>query len=1036
MEPITTAAVVLALAQGLSQVGGKLLEKGFLEPALGPAVELMTRWLGRAVVSKEEDDALRKALRAAMRDYGQVTGEGDLQVQALLSSLHVLTAEENAALRAEVARALWLMDGPDPAYTPETLPAALGLSSKMRRPLAAFLWQLKRRLAAREPFQSLFAFDQDAAVRRALGEMTEYVGLLAATVASTAEGPAVRVWPVERKASAAELARLRRTYLAYLADECRWLAFSGIMQVRDIPRLPMAEVFVPLKVTPPAQLRPERALLEAERIEDKVPLQGLLPRYPRLVVLGDPGSGKTTFLKYVALALAEGPAAARERLGLDVDAASEAGPWLPVLFPIAAYVEALKKEANVALFDFLPDYFRGRALPDLGPLLGAELDAGHCLLLLDGLDEVGSPGDRRLAVGRVADLTRKCPGNRFVVTSRIAGYDQAPLSSDEFTHLTIQPFDEEDIARFAGQWCHAYETRGGVTTPVATARAEARAKHLVAQIHSDPNIARLAANPLLLSILALIHYQGTQLPRRRVELYGLCVKTLAETWNRARGLGDRPINVYLGGEPLDERFVADVLGPVAYWTHEHCPERVVERRDLEEKLAERLDEYAQVGPLKARSLADDFIELMVEKTGLLAPRGLDLFGFLHLTFEEYLAARYLIDWSDYEAEVGRLAADPRWWEVVRLGAAALTGRRVGQLVNAVLNAGLSGKDRGRDVVLAGWCAVDAGRAAVGQPAMKRLLACLERAMRGTDDDGQPFDPPTIPAATRAEAGRVLADLGWLPGDLDAMVDVPAGEFLMGSTAEEIERLKGEAPGYMHSWFDREAPQRRVTVPAFRLGKYPVTNAQFRRFVEDGGYENESHWSPEGVAWLRRTAEEEADLPDYRQRAGRREPGYWRDARYNRPNAPVLGVTWYEAEAYCRWLSAREGRDYRLPGEAMWEKAAGGETAGRYPWGNRFDPQRANTGQDDIREPTAVGVYPLGASPYGVQDMIGNVWEWCADWFGPYREPHEPPGSGDYRVLRGGACRATVRWYARCAVRFLGSPDGWRDDLGFRVAEYL
>jgi hypothetical protein len=334
----------------------------------------------------------------------------------------------------------------------------------MRPPLGAFLWQLKRQLATREPFRSLFAFDQDTAVRRALGEIADYLIILAAAFEPLPEGPAMRVLPVEREPDAAEVASLRRTYLDYLVEECRWLEFTGILQVRDIPRLPMAEVFVPLKVTPPAQLRPERALLEAERIEQKVPLQELLPRHPRIVVLGDPGSGKTTFLKYVALALAEGPAAARDRLGLDVDVDPEARPWLPVLFPIAAYVEALKGNPNLALADFWPHYFRGRALPDLGPLLRRELKAGRCLLLLDGLDEVGSPGDRKMAVGRLTDLVRAYRGNRFVVTSRVAGYEQAPLSGDAFTHLTIQPFDDEDVARFARQWCLAYETRGGAVS--------------------------------------------------------------------------------------------------------------------------------------------------------------------------------------------------------------------------------------------------------------------------------------------------------------------------------------------------------------------------------------------------------------------------------------------------------------------------------------------------------------------------------------------------------------------------------------------
>lgn len=1065
MELVTTGVIVFALAQGLSHVGGRLLEKGVVEPALEPAVGLVKSWLSEVVVSKQEDEALSKALRSAMEDYKRTTGDTDFQMQSLLSTLHVLTDKRNSTLRAEVARTLWLLDGPDPALTPEALPAALGLPSKMRGPLAVFLWQLKRQLATREPFQSLFAFDQNTEVRRALGEIADYLTTLAAAVEPLPGGPAMRVLQVERDYDAAELARLHRAYLDYLVDACRWLEFTGIMQVRDIPRLLLAEIFVPLNVTPPVQLRPERALLEAERIERKVPLQELLPRYPRLVVLGDPGSGKTTFLKFVALALAEGLDAARDRLGLDFDTDPDVTPWLPVLFPVAAYVEALKRDPTLALSDFLPDYFKGHELPGMGPLLRSELAAGNCLLLLDGLDEVGSPGDRRLAVGRVADLVHRYPGNRFVITSRIAGYEQASLSADEFIHLTIQPFDTEDIALFAQQWCLAYEARGDTAGTAAATKVEIRAHRLVADIHSDPNITKLAANPLLLSILALIHYQGAQLPRRRVELYGLCVKTLAETWNRARGLGDRPINLYLGDEPLDERFVVDVLGPVAYWMHEHCRERVIERRDLEEQLAGRLAEYGQVSRLRARDMAADFVRLMVEQTGLLVPRGLDLFGFLHLTFEEYLAARYLIDWvEDCEAEIQRLVAESRWWEVIRLGAAALTGRRVGKLVSAVLDVGLTGENRGRDVVLAGWCVVDAGRATAGRQVMNRLLSHLERVMRGTDDSGYLFDPPLIPAPTRAEAGRVLALLGWLPPDLDAMVDVPAGEFLMGSTPEVIEQLKTETKAALDrgEWvwegrekeelyqdyclgFDREGPQRLVNVPAFRMGKYPVTNAQFARFIEDGGYEVEAYWSAEGLAWLRREAGKEANLPEQRQRAGRKEPRYWRDDRYNQPNAPVVGVTWYEAEAYCRWLSIKKGRDCRLPTEAMWEKAARGGlspaggsqegTARRFPWGDDFGVEYTNIWAGGSYQPTAVGVYPLGASPYGAQDMSGNAWEWVADWAGPYQEPHAPPEIGDFRVRRGGAW-TSPKWSARCARRTAEYPDQCYVNTGFRVAEYL
>jgi len=755
-----------------------------------------------------------------------------------------------------------------------------------------------------------------------------------------------------------DTAVLRREYLAYLFESCRWLDLRGVLQMREVVRLPTEQVFVPLKVTPPAELQPDRMLQETERIREKVPIQELLPRHRRLVILGDPGAGKTTFLRYVALALITGPAAIEERLGVQAN-------WLPVLFPIAAYADKLKDDADLSLTDYLPQYFKARELPDLGPLFRAEIEQGNCLFLLDGLDEVGSPGDRLAAVKRVADLARRYPKNRVIVTSRIAGYHQAPLS-DDFVHLTIQPFDDEDIKRFAHQWCHAYETLAGVT-PQAEERARQRAERLVDEIHSDPNIVKLAANPLLLSILALIHYQGTRLPHQRAELYRLCVEALAETWNRARGLSGRPINLFLGGRPLDGRFVVDTLGPVAFWMHEERPERLVERRDLEERIAARLQEREQLKPPRARELASDFIRLMEEKVGLLVDRGLDLFGFLHLTFEEYLAARYLVDWLDYEEEVAQRAADPRWDEVIRLGAACAQGRHVIKLVGAVLGAGLTEESLGRDVVLAGRCVTDVGQQVVGKQVVEALTPRLVETMQGLE----------VPIRTRADAGEVLDELGWLPPDRNAWIQIPM-------TKSQIPKSVESCPS------------------VFYMAKYPVTNAQYARFIEADGYDNLEYWP------------EKTGAREWWEGTRRRQPYLWDDPRFgwNRRGYPVVGITWYEALAYCAWLNellerVRAGKDgpdaelvadlvdtpaqeITLPSEAEWVRAAGGEENDRYPWdpvgavSDRDDVlARANVKESGLGHTTLVATYPAGAifpsdREDGIMDLAGNVWEWTRD----------------------------------------------------------
>ena len=195
-----------------------------------------------------------------------------------------------------------------------------------------------------------------------------------------------------------------------------------------------------------------------------------------------------------------------------------------------------------------------------------------------------------------------------------------------------------------------------------------------------------------------------------------------------------------------------------------------------------------------------------------------------------------------------------------------------------------------------------------------------------------------------------------PGQEDTveMVLVPTGPFWSG--------IDDAARGWR---------RRPVLVDAYWIDVHEVTNAQYKRFVEALGYP---------------------------------EPPFWEDARHSRPDAPVVGVNWYDARAYCWWTYKR------LPTEAEWEKAARGADGLLFPWGDEYLPGRANLlGEDDgHRELAPVGTFPAGDSPYGVSDMVGNVWEWCRDWYSPHyhretlKENPTGPRSGHYRVLRGGS----------------------------------
>ncbi|HLV57782.1 MAG TPA: ergothioneine biosynthesis protein EgtB [Natronosporangium sp.] len=258
--------------------------------------------------------------------------------------------------------------------------------------------------------------------------------------------------------------------------------------------------------------------------------------------------------------------------------------------------------------------------------------------------------------------------------------------------------------------------------------------------------------------------------------------------------------------------------------------------------------------------------------------------------------------------------------------------------------------------------------------------------------GEPvLSAPPPPAARVRVAGEVL---------------IPAGPFTMGTSTEP--------------WaLDNERPAHRVDLPAYYIDAAPVTNGQYAEFIADGGYDDPRWWTPEG--WRHRVTAGLA-APMHWRRDGDR----WYYTRFGRtspvaPDEPVVHVCFHEAQAYAAWAGKR------LPTEAEWEKAARFDPASgrsrRYPWGDEDPtPRHANLGQRHL-SPAPVGAYPDGASPLGVHQLIGDVWEWVdTDFHGypgfvafPYREYSEVFFGTDYKVLRGGsfgtdpvACRGTFR----------------------------
>lgn len=246
------------------------------------------------------------------------------------------------------------------------------------------------------------------------------------------------------------------------------------------------------------------------------------------------------------------------------------------------------------------------------------------------------------------------------------------------------------------------------------------------------------------------------------------------------------------------------------------------------------------------------------------------------------------------------------------------------------------------------------------------------------------------------------------------VDLPAGVLTMGDN-----RLLDASP------------QHQVHVQSLRLGKFPVTNAEFAEFIAAGGYGDARFWTAMGWKWLNARLGAE------------RAPGFWRDPRFNAPRQPVVGVSWYEAVAFCNWLTERE---YRLPTEAEWEYAARGAASARnFPWGDRYERGRANTAEMGLGATAPVDAFPEGASPFGVWDLSGNVFEWTSSKWGvnwqelsfayPYRADdgrEESEGSGA-RVMRGGSWFSSYT-EALCAYRSRYLVGSRGSNIGFRVVQ--
>ncbi|MBI5053492.1 MAG: putative DNA binding domain-containing protein, partial [Chloroflexi bacterium] len=368
-----------------------------------------------------------------------------------------------------------------------------------------------------------------------------------------------------------------------------------------------------------------------------------LKRHKRLVIIGDPGSGKTTLLAYLALTYArtlrDGADAVQTRLQLNET------QHLPILLPLRDLGRHLlaehkdsSKDGAAILLNYLREYYQAQTIHLPEDFFANALEQGRAVLLLDGMDEVAEKSLRQRVARLIEKLVQsyKHDDNRFIVTSLEVGYEGVARISENFGLAKVRDFNRAEVRAFVRDWTRAVETTlAGNESPVADEQAE----NLIKAIENNQRIIELAVNPLLLTVIALVHRYNASLPDRRSELYKEAIEVLLGHWDEAKGL---ETEVTLGGKVLDSDDRRSLLEPVAFWMHEQRI-REIELDQLRELL---LPVFNNGDAASATKTFESFIRLINERSGLLIERGVGAYSFAHLTFQEYLTARVVADRAD------------------------------------------------------------------------------------------------------------------------------------------------------------------------------------------------------------------------------------------------------------------------------------------------------------------------------------------------------------------------------------------------------
>ncbi len=517
-----------------------------------------------------------------------------------------------------------------------------------------------------------------------------------------------------------ELEAARKSYVDYFVGNHRTVLMRGVRADEPV-EVNLENLYVDLRIRPGVREIPDQQPISIKKV---------LHQHSKIVVLSTPGSGKTTLLKRIVVSFASNtsdgdfmPAEVSMPIYLPLGELSNYIASLPDGKKVAVgphhILGAINEQATRAAFDLPPRFFH------------TMFENGKCALLFDGLDEIPEARTREEIVTAIRAFSVRFPKNRYILASRPYAYrDTATLAGDVFVGR-LDKFSPEDVDAFVNSW---YNSVRGTLMPLEQQNADERRGDLKRVINSNERIKALVANPLLLTNIAIVHYNRVQLPQHRAQLYELCTDLMFGIWDKDRRLDiTQQLETELPGVGVGER--REFFEEIGWWFHSQgIQDFAAERSEVEHRLIEQLAPRFGDDRIALQHKADLLLQTVLDRSGLFIERQDESIAFAHHTFQEYLAARHLSWRDDYIDIVLHVRFDPWWDEVILLTAGHLDGQhqqiarqRLTEMIYAIANApSETDMDKAKNLFLAARCLNDLSPVAISAEIRSEIIDKLNQ----------------------------------------------------------------------------------------------------------------------------------------------------------------------------------------------------------------------------------------------------------------------------------------------------------------------